>query len=173
MTRTVLQRLTRDGFKIANSATINIISSVTFQGPLLSGSTAFNFFSGGSFVSTLSYITFGDSNIAVNVNASSLSGRLTMRSDAGVRSGPPFENDPANVVDWPDFGAGSGGGTFSGNYSQAGGAIFDGGSDDRAMALAVDTNNGNEVYAVGFSSQGNSSNQWVLIRYDSNGVKLS
>ncbi|MFA6004659.1 MAG: hypothetical protein WC881_11395, partial [Elusimicrobiota bacterium] len=104
-------RLASEGLRIGNSAAIVDLSSVSFNGPLLAGATAINFTdAGGVFTSTFTNIGFNDPNIAVNVNARELSAtaRITVRYPQGARAGPPYEDDPMNVVWWPEAG-GSGG----------------------------------------------------------------
>jgi hypothetical protein len=76
------------------------ISSMTFRN-LASGATAI-YFTGGTFVSTFTSITFEDSTIGSNINASRLdpTSRITFNDPAGIRRGPKYENDPLSVVDW-------------------------------------------------------------------------
>lgn len=77
------------------------ISTLTFQS-LSAGATAIHF-AGGTLVSTFAAVDFADAGIAVNVNGKFLSpaSRITMVSDSGSRTGPSYENDPLNVIDWP------------------------------------------------------------------------
>ncbi|MCM2303380.1 MAG: right-handed parallel beta-helix repeat-containing protein, partial [Elusimicrobia bacterium] len=97
------------GFSIAPQAAGAALSvaSMTFQG-LSAGATAIQFVGGGTFVSTFSGVYFADSSIGANVSAAALSGgsRITMLVASGMRGGSAFENDPAGVVDWPNFGIG-------------------------------------------------------------------
>ncbi|MEK7388952.1 MAG: right-handed parallel beta-helix repeat-containing protein [Elusimicrobiota bacterium] len=87
----------------AAGATLTI-SSLTFAGGLTPGATAIHF-AGGTFISTFSKVAFNDANIAINVNASLLdtASTITMRSDAGLKTGPTYENDPFSIVDWGDL----------------------------------------------------------------------
>ncbi len=77
------------------------ITSMTFSGGLTAGATAINF-AGGSFISTFTAVAYDDANISINVNARRLSSasRIAMRSNAGIKSGSVFENDPLDIVDW-------------------------------------------------------------------------
>ncbi|MBI3552269.1 MAG: right-handed parallel beta-helix repeat-containing protein [Elusimicrobia bacterium] len=91
------------------------ISSLTFSS-LAAGATAINF-QGGTFNVTFSSVNFADTSIAVNVNASPLSGgsAVTMANAAGPRTGPSFANDPLGVIIWPGYvGAGLPGGCATG-----------------------------------------------------------
>ena len=74
-------------------------NSLTFSN-LAAGATAINFL-GGTFVSTFTAVSF-DSTPSVNVNGSALNAasRITMNNATGARVGPPYENDPASLVDW-------------------------------------------------------------------------
>ena len=66
-------------------------------------------------------------------------------------------------------------GTFSGDFSQAAGAVYDSGSSggDEAYGIAVDTISGGGpyVYVVGKSSQ-NGNFDFLTIKYDAGGTKL-
>jgi hypothetical protein len=77
------------------------VASMTFAN-LSAGATAVNF-TGGTFVSTFTAVSF-DGGVGADVNGAllSLSSRITMRGDAGARKGPKYENDPNSLVDWPD-----------------------------------------------------------------------
>ncbi|MEK7425514.1 MAG: fibronectin type III domain-containing protein, partial [Actinomycetota bacterium] len=80
------------------------MTSMTFSGGLTAGATAINFL-GGTFTSTFTSVAFNDPNIAINVNGAFLdtASTITMRTDAGVKTGPDYENDPNQVVDWGDL----------------------------------------------------------------------
>lgn len=68
-------------------------------------------------------------------------------------------------------------GTFSGDFSQAGGARYDGTGPDQAYGVAVDTFSpgGPFVYVVGVSSinGGFTPNDWLVVKYDAAGNKLA
>lgn len=104
----VFQRLDEKGLQLGTS--INVFSSMTFQGPLLPGSTAINFISAGTLISTFTKIDFADPNISVNINASQLNpaSRIKMAFPTGPRTGPAFSNDPNFVIDWSTPPAGGG-----------------------------------------------------------------
>ncbi|MBI5623888.1 MAG: SBBP repeat-containing protein [Elusimicrobia bacterium] len=113
----VFQRLSQDGIMIGDQATIVSLSSFTIAGPLQPGTTAINFYSAGSYVSTFTNVTFADPNIAVNVNANLLNSasRITMRDFQGPQAGEDFDNDPPGfpeVVEWPNL-AGVAGAPFN------------------------------------------------------------
>ncbi|MBI5883858.1 MAG: hypothetical protein HZB91_12235 [Elusimicrobia bacterium] len=103
----IFQRLSSTGVVMGNTVSIVSFSSVTFAGPLLSGTTAINFDMGTPFItSTFTNVNFADSNIAVNVRADLLNtnSRITMRDAKGPQAGEAFDNDPAgfpDVVEWP------------------------------------------------------------------------
>jgi uncharacterized protein (DUF2141 family) len=82
------------------AATVISISTMIFSG-LAPGATAINFGAGTfSLPQTFSNVSF-DSSVAVNVNASVLSGSIIdMIGYAGPKAGPPFADDPANEVQW-------------------------------------------------------------------------
>ena len=65
------------------------ITSMTFSGGLSAGATAIHFL-GGTFPYAYTSVTFNDANINVNVNEIYLNAAstITMRSDAGLRTGP-------------------------------------------------------------------------------------
>lgn len=67
-------------------------------------------------------------------------------------------------------------GVFSGDFSQAGGAAYDGTGTDQAYGVAVDTFSpgGPYVYVVGISSitGGFAPYDWLVVKYDSQGGKL-
>ena len=75
-----------------------------------------------------------------------------------------------------DYGTDPALGVFSGNFSQAGGAVYDGTGPDEAYALAVDTISagGPYVYAVGVSSTGGpiAPYDYMIVKYDAAGNKL-
>lgn len=106
----VFAGLDPNGIQVGDSVTFVDFSSFTVAGPLIPGTTAINFISGGTYISTFTGINFAHSNIGANIRANTLnaSSRITMRSPKGPRAGPPFELDPSNVVEWPDIG-GTGG----------------------------------------------------------------
>lgn len=77
------------------------LSSLTFRG-MNTNATGIHFLA-GSPVSTITLADFGDSSILINVAAPNIvGGRITMRADNGMRTGPTYENDPNGVVDWPE-----------------------------------------------------------------------
>jgi|CXWL01.1.fsa_nt_gi sulfur carrier protein ThiS len=80
------------------------ITSMTFSGGLTAGATAIDFL-GGTFTSTFTTVGFNDANISINVNASFLdtASTITMRADGGAKTGPDYENDPNQIVDWGDL----------------------------------------------------------------------
>ncbi|MFH1723829.1 MAG: SBBP repeat-containing protein, partial [Elusimicrobiota bacterium] len=63
-------------------------------------------------------------------------------------------------------------GTFSGDFDQASGALYDGGDEDSLRDLAIDTitAGGPYVYVVGASSLGANGEDWLAIKYSSTGV---
>ncbi|MFH1957305.1 MAG: right-handed parallel beta-helix repeat-containing protein, partial [bacterium] len=100
-------------------------------------------------------------------------------------------DDASNLGTWPDISVyqsgfasincaraqdgGGAPGSFTGNFSSAGGADYDGNSTDFAYGVAVDTISGGGpyIYMVGASSNGASGFDWVIIKYDSNGNKIA
>ena len=66
-------------------------------------------------------------------------------------------------------------GTYSGDFSYAGGATFDRGYCDRANAIAVDkiTGGGPYIYVVGSSSNAVFGSDYFIIKYGSDGVMLA
>ncbi|MCX5792089.1 MAG: hypothetical protein NTY45_07725, partial [Elusimicrobia bacterium] len=65
---------------------------------------------------------------------------------------------------------------FTGDFSQPGGAVYDGGSSDRVKKVVIDTHTaggGPFLYVVGSSSQGAGGNDWAVIKYNMMGVKLA
>jgi len=64
------------------------------------------------------------------------------------------------------------GASFTGDFSQPGGAVYDGGSTDQLNRLVYDPN-GHFIYAVGYSSMGVNNTDWAIIKYDMNGIKLA
>ncbi|MBI5245837.1 MAG: right-handed parallel beta-helix repeat-containing protein, partial [Elusimicrobia bacterium] len=82
------------------------VDSINFRG-LAPGATAIHFL-GGTFVATITLANFESANIGTNVSAAALNpaSRITMNGHYGARTGPAYENDPANLV-WWDGGAGS------------------------------------------------------------------
>ncbi|MBI3298707.1 MAG: right-handed parallel beta-helix repeat-containing protein [Elusimicrobia bacterium] len=79
------------------------VSSLTLA-DLDPASTAIRF-TGGVYVSTFSGVAFDDAGIGVNVDGAGLlaGSRVSMRDDAGTKTGPSYENDPSGYVDWPDY----------------------------------------------------------------------
>ncbi|MBI4248693.1 MAG: fibronectin type III domain-containing protein, partial [Elusimicrobia bacterium] len=65
--------------------------------------------------------------------------------------------------------------SFTGDFSRYEGAIYDSGEVDRAAAVAVDsiTAGGPYVYTLGSTSGTIAGQQWVIIKYDSQGIKLA
>ena len=76
------------------------INTLNFSG-LAAGATAVNF-TGGTFVSTFTAVSF-DSSVAVNVNAVAMStgSSITMSAPSGARTGAAFSSDPSHYVHWP------------------------------------------------------------------------
>ncbi|MBI4247972.1 MAG: fibronectin type III domain-containing protein, partial [Elusimicrobia bacterium] len=69
-------------------------------------------------------------------------------------------------------GVSDGAGTFTGDFSQASGAVFDNaGNAAGGMAVAVDAST--NVYVVGRSSNGPNNFDWLVIKYNSAGVLLA
>ncbi|MBI3298687.1 MAG: right-handed parallel beta-helix repeat-containing protein, partial [Elusimicrobia bacterium] len=79
------------------------VTSVTLAGAEPAGTGVH--FLGGVVVATITAAAFNDNGIGVNVNGAALSAgsRVTMRADAGTKTGPNFELDPSGYVDWPDY----------------------------------------------------------------------
>ncbi|MBI4249272.1 MAG: hypothetical protein HY611_07200, partial [Elusimicrobia bacterium] len=65
--------------------------------------------------------------------------------------------------------------SFTGDFSRYEGALYDSGEVDRAAAVAVDsiTAGGPYVYTLGSTSGTIAGQQWVIIKYDSQGIKLA
>jgi hypothetical protein len=70
---------------------------------------------------------------------------------------------------------GGGGGIFSGDFSQVGGSVYDGGSNDKAWSIAVDTISGGGpyIFVVGNSSNGVAGDDYFTIKYNASGVMLT
>ena len=63
---------------------------------------------------------------------------------------------------------------FSGDYSASTTtAVFDGGDDDRAQGIVVDNSGSSTTYVVGYSSFGAQDHDWILVKYDADGVLLA
>ncbi|OGR65524.1 MAG: hypothetical protein A2X31_00075 [Elusimicrobia bacterium GWB2_63_22] len=85
-------------------------------------------------------------------------------------------NVQAQVVNSSTFvytGAAAGAG-FTGDFSQPGGAAFDGGADDAATDIAIDTVTfgGPYLYVLGYSSRGPTMDS-LVVKYNSSGVLVS
>ncbi|MBI4422291.1 MAG: hypothetical protein HY554_01105, partial [Elusimicrobia bacterium] len=67
-----------------------------------------------------------------------------------------------------------GGATFLGDFNQPGGALYDGGDKDggNGTSVARDSASG-DVYTVAITSRGANRYDWVVIRYNSSGIKLA
>ncbi|MEW6557166.1 MAG: right-handed parallel beta-helix repeat-containing protein [Elusimicrobiota bacterium] len=64
---------------------------------------------------------------------------------------------------------------FTGDFSQAGGSVYDGGNADGGGGVAVDTitAGGPYIYVTGSSSNGVTANDYFTIKYDATGVMLA
>ncbi|MBI4351195.1 MAG: SBBP repeat-containing protein, partial [Elusimicrobia bacterium] len=166
----VLGRLWDKGLRIGLTYSFADFSNVLFVGPLLPGTTAIDL-AGGTPSADFNNVNFLSGDIAVNVNASLLSpgANINMLGATGPKAGAAFENDPGGYVQWGPVGAG-----FTGDFSQAAGAVYDGGSLDYPRGVAVDTftADGPYVYVVGTSSKGVNS-EILVIKYDPAGNTLS
>lgn len=71
--------------------------------------------------------------------------------------------------------AGGGGGIFTGDFSQAGGSVYDGTGDDVAYDVAVDTFSGGGpyIYVTGYSSNGASGYDYFTVKYNASGVMIA
>ncbi|HAH08158.1 MAG TPA: hypothetical protein DCM05_16810 [Elusimicrobia bacterium] len=68
-----------------------------------------------------------------------------------------------------------GGASFTGDFSQPGGAVYDGGDVDELAGMAVDTTSagGPHLFIAGYSTIPGVSANWIVIKYDTLGVKLA
>lgn len=105
----VFGRLAPSGIRLGPAVQLQNLSSFTITGPLLPGSTAFSFYQGGNVVGYSSGAVFGDANIAVNVDGSTLgaSAAIVFYEASGPRAGAAYENDPLGKVSWTGAAGGS------------------------------------------------------------------
>lgn len=92
-----------------------------------------------------------------------------------AKDGSVSSYDDAVYVDniaLPAYTTTSSEGMFLGNFSATEGAVYDGGTDDAAYAVAVDTTT-NDIFTVGHSSRPGLGFVYAVARYSSAGVKVA
>ncbi|TBR20097.1 hypothetical protein EPO15_13635, partial [bacterium] len=155
----------------ANNAVVTLTSSTADGGDFITFRFDNNLvqLSSGQFDAGFNGADSGLSGVAVDTTSVYLSG---MGGNGGHKDAVVMKRSlPGGAA----AGGGGDGSTFSGNFSANGGATFDGGFEDSASAVVVDTFSvgGPFVYSVGTASHGVSGNDWFVIKYDASGVKLA
>ncbi|MEW6555820.1 MAG: SBBP repeat-containing protein [Elusimicrobiota bacterium] len=147
----------------------------------LSGTPKVHIKKGGSEISgspfTMTYISGNYNTGAIyksEVNLATTGTDYTYYFEAQDSKGASATGLPTNPIDAPDVYAAVPAG-FTGDFSQAGGSVYDGGSDDYGYGVAVDTISvgGPYIYVVGPSSNGVNDFDYFTIKYNASGVMLA
>ncbi|PCI36954.1 MAG: hypothetical protein COB53_07890 [Elusimicrobia bacterium] len=173
------RRIGLTGLTLFASANIVNMSSFTITGPLQPGTTAIDL-GFATRVATLTAVNFSAGNIAVNVNATGLSGgsAITMNGALGPFAFSTFEADPGNFVEWNPDGVPANDLVFTGLFASAGGAEVNTSlnNHEAIAAIAIDTSPANAaVYAVvlsttDFNSRGDTPADAHIVKYSPTGV---